>query len=135
MRQVESLAVVPNECLSLPEWEKITGQWKSLAHDVPHYDPLQSDTSGQLEIKEDGTARVCFPEGEWVYPIFDGIVKFQGGYMKIVKDETPDEVQSEDWSKLIDISIVTQPVILKSNDSAPISLLPGDLVCSRCDYE
>ena len=55
--------------------------------------------------------------------------------MKIVKDETPDEVQSEDWSKLIDISIVTQPVILKSNDSAPISLLPGDLVCSRCDDE
>ena len=66
VRQVESLVHVPNECLSLPEWEKIIGQWKSLAHDEAHYDPVQSVTPGQLEIKEDGTARVCFPQNGYI---------------------------------------------------------------------
>jgi hypothetical protein len=133
--EVESLADVPGECLSLPEWEKVTGQWESLAHDEPQYDPVRSDTSGQLDIKEDGTANVCFPLGEWEYPIFQGTVKFENGYMNIVKDETPEEVQSENWSEIIDISIVTQPLVLKSVNSAPISLVSGDLVCSRSDNE
>lgn len=131
--QVESLARVPHDFLSLPEWKNITGEWVSLAHDEPQYDPLQSDTSGELDIKEDGTASVFFPLGEWEYPIFAGTVKFERGYMNIVEDETPDEVQSETWSNEIDISIVTRPVVVKSDASDSISLLPGDLVCSRSD--
>ena len=131
--QVESLEDVPSDFLSLPELEKITGQWVSLAHDEPQYDPLQSDTSGELDIKEDGTASVYFPFGEWDFPIFAGTAKFDSGYMNIVKDETPDEVQSETWSDIIDISVVTRPVVVKTDDSDSISLLPGDLICSRSD--
>lgn len=87
--------------------------------------------AGELDIKEDGTASVFFPLGKWKIPIFAGTVKFERGYMDIVEDETPDEVQSETWSNEIDISIVTRPVVVKSDDSDSISLFPGDLVCSR----
>ena len=54
--------------------------------------------------------------------------------MKIVKDETPDEVNRRIGRSLsISASLLNQSS--SSPRFAPISLLPGDLVCSRCDYE
>ena len=58
VRQVESLAVVPNECLSLPEWEKITGQWKSLAHDT---EAILSKEASKWFAPGDGPLPIFFP--------------------------------------------------------------------------